>query len=1491
LSWRWILPFVLASSALPETLYWASSRVTTTPTPIAPINPSGPSFTVPFPDTAATSGITISVQAPETIPGATLNGSFYRIDPALEITVLITGTMLSGGTGPNFVFRGIGGNSCGANVNRNLNSNIPFTRTVTCRYSFEIRSPNELDLLFHAESGSARVDIRLNYVLPRDRIFLTYNPNASGQQASFNPTPDPSRPLDLAAAPREGYVFCGHLTTSLGSRDRAEGALRVVDQSGILVASSDFFAVTRSGFTTSARRCTAPARIPASVTLLRMKGVLIDPRLPSDLQTIEESSVVEYRVATPPMRLTNVTPRPEDGLPRGTTVSFSGVVENYPSISNTALALRLFDKDRDGVLLGSSDFVSLAPGQTAPVTLEIRNFDVGKEVQDVFIKAVLIHEVLQQVVAETEFTRYAPDVSIDRLELVQVVQTEAHDVPLIAGKPTLMRVFVKQAGQLDDLIPQITANIRAVRGLSELTGTATPLNLLGSIRAHPKPDRNREGQSLNYLLPQNWVPRDSKEAEVPYSYEVELLLPRDRPEGPKSSNHNRDKPLMAFYQGTFESPRPFRIALVNVCIGDAPNAVCPKSSLHSQLDYLRRVYPLNFHSVYVDPGYELSFSNNTESLFLGDIRISNDIYRSDGRLHVAYLLHRMNLRASLTFPLLLETSSSRLDTRADLVVGYMPQLPDRAGQRLLAGQAFPEQMLPVVLVREGSPVDTLAHEVGHILGLYHPRTDDGCGAKDSAGRGMASEIGDPGFDVLLREGDIARSFKAPDTKELMTWCNGLWISAQHFKLLHQRLSAVRARVSSTPSLTKHNSATPGSRTADSDTFLLVNGVVTKDGAGVLHDSYQTAVSDGLSVHEPNGGYCLQFHGDSGPLTGHCFNPSIETGDGPTEVAFFSRVIPFPEGATRLTLLRGDAELATVRSGAARPTVEFVSPSTGSRLSGSVTIGWSGSDPSGAPLSYALQYSNDGAATWRPLPVAAISTQFHVEAGQLLGPSVHFRILVSNGLYSSGAIAGPFDIVQNARLDPPPAAIDFGNLQAGVVRQISLRLTNTGTSLLELRSVTSDSPEFELSTGVSFLGGGSSESLPVLFAPRQAGTKQARLTIETNDPSNPRHMINLTGAAFHGPVPSITAPPSLLDFGTVASGQTKDLEIVIGNSGNADLNVASLAFSSAVFSAVTPGQFRVAPGAEARVTIRFRPAAAGTVNGMLTINSDDPTRGALRIPLTAAGSGGGTPQIEVTPAALAFGDVSVGQNRELDAVVRNTGNAMLGISGITSSNPRFTLVTPAVPFTVPAGGQQSLRVRFSPAAAGSQTGNLTIASNDPARAAVAVSLSGNGIQGTGPPEILSVDDGTFESVVGFPQGGFTGFFVNRLTPSRYPATLRAVRILFPAGELPVGTAISVLTAAHPSGSGGSPISGTVFQSTAGQVSAMLQFIEYTVPPITITSGDFLVGFSAVNPANVFPAALDRTPPARQRSYIGTSAGSIRFLSAANDGNLAIRARID
>ena len=68
------------------------------------------------------------------------------------------------------------------------------------------------------------------------------------------------------------------------------------------------------------------------------------------------------------------------------------------------------------------------------------------------------------------------------------------------------------------------------------------------------------------------------------------------------------------------------------------------------------------------------------------------------------------------------------------------------------------------------------------------------------------------------------------------------------------------------------------------------------------------------------------------------------------------------------------------------------------------------------------------------------------------------------------------------------------------------------------------------------------------------------------------------------------------------------------------------------------------------------------------------------------------------------------------------------------------------------------------------------------------------------------------------------------------------------------------------------------------------IEFPVTPLTIQSGDFIVGFSGPNPAGLYPAVLDTTPPLAQRSYLGTDGATLRLIEG-NAGNLGIRARID
>jgi hypothetical protein len=104
-----------------------------------------------------------------------------------------------------------------------------------------------------------------------------------------------------------------------------------------------------------------------------------------------------------------------------------------------------------------------------------------------------------------------------------------------------------------------------------------------------------------------------------------------------------------------------------------------------------------------------------------------------------------------------------------------------------------------------------------------------------------------------------------------------------------------------------------------------------------------------------------------------------------------------------------------------------------------------------------------------------------------------------------------------------------------------------------------------------------------------------------------------------------------------------------------------------------------------------------------------------------------PIIGVAPVSLAFGTVAVGSgSTSAPVVISNTGTATLTITSMTSSAPDFV---PTLCSSVPAGQTCAFTVTFSPSAGGPQNASLTIASNDPARPSVTVSMTGTGVVGT------------------------------------------------------------------------------------------------------------------------------------------------------------------
>lgn len=123
-------------------------------------------------------------------------------------------------------------------------------------------------------------------------------------------------------------------------------------------------------------------------------------------------------------------------------------------------------------------------------------------------------------------------------------------------------------------------------------------------------------------------------------------------------------------------------------------------------------------------------------------------------------------------------------------------------------------------------------------------------------------------------------------------------------------------------------------------------------------------------------------------------------------------------------------------------------------------------------------------------------------------------------------------------------------------------------------------------------------------------------------------------------------------------------------------------------------------------------------------STQPDMGAYESPLPILA----VADIAVNPAALNWGEVTLGSNATQTLVVSNTGNASLQVTAtsLTGANAgEFAIASGGAPFTLAPGTTRNMVVRFSPAAVGAKSASLNLTSNDPDENPVTVALSGTG----------------------------------------------------------------------------------------------------------------------------------------------------------------------
>ena len=339
----------------------------------------------------------------------------------------------------------------------------------------------------------------------------------------------------------------------------------------------------------------------------------------------------------------------------------------------------------------------------------------------------------------SQYTFNAPyrlvNLTLDGLDLTQAVQTVSNTVPLVAGRPTMARIFART-----DVTTTVIADARieAWRNGAPLPGSPIRISPGAVSRS---PSHQHLATSLNARLPAEWL-----QGEVVFTATVD-------PDNLVPELDETDNQITVSVE--FQPISPLKIVLVPVQYTHEPTGqLYSPSGADPITDWIMRVYPLS--DIDADLHAPLAFTGNLQrsSDWLAVLNAVSDLKASEG-------LHDSTVYFGLI------ATENALGGWFNGGIAGLGWVGFRASVGLLLPASWGAD-------RTGQ---VAAHEIGHNFGQSHAPCGNP-GSIDTAFPYPNGSIGQYGLDVVA-----LKTYSPEESNDLMSYCHPQWISDYTYQAL------------------------------------------------------------------------------------------------------------------------------------------------------------------------------------------------------------------------------------------------------------------------------------------------------------------------------------------------------------------------------------------------------------------------------------------------------------------------------------------------------------------------------------------------------------------------------------------------------------------------------------------------------------------------------------------------------------------------------------